>query len=249
MQQVLRQMFKLKAILHPDFEQLNDFIRSLPEVFNREGTVLYKGRNELRQYRIAGYDLVVKSFKRPHLINRIVYGFLRPSKAERSYQYALKLLKTGFKTPQPVGFVTCRKGICFEKSYYISLKSTCSFTYKDFNHRSFQRQDEILKAIALFTARLHESGFLHKDYSAGNILFDDTTEKIPIEIIDLNRIVFRKVNMEDGCKNFERLPGSDDMLTLMGTIYAKSRGFDPETCVSKIKKYVQTELDARQKRC
>lgn len=242
-------MSKLRTILHPDFEELNDFIRSLPELFNREGTVLYKGRNELRQYRIAGYDLVVKSFKRPHLINRIVYGFLRPSKAERSYQYALKLLKAGFKTPQPVGFVTSRKGICFDKSYYISLKSTCPFTYKDFNNHSFQRQDEILKAIALFTARLHESGFLHKDYSAGNILFNDITKEISIEIIDLNRIVFKKVNMENGCKNFERLPGNDDMLTLLGTTYAKARGFDPEICVRKIKKYVQIEVDARQKRC
>lgn len=222
-------------------------MQSLPTHFSKEGTVIYKGRNELRKYQVAGYELVVKSYKRPNLINRIAYGFLRSSKAERAYRYALKLIKAGFNTPAPIGFTTCRRGLWFDQSYSVTLKSACPYTYRDFDKQAFARQDEILKAIALFTARLHEAGFLHKDYSAGNILFDDTQEEIPIEIIDLNRIIFRKVGMNAGCKNFERLPGSDLMLTTMGLTYAKARGFDPESCIRKIKRHVQIELEAREK--
>lgn len=241
-------MFKQKTIIHSDFEQLSPFIQNLPNHFDQEGTVIHKGRNELRLFEVNGYHLVVKSYKLPHIINQIIYGFLRPSKAERAYLYALKLLKAGFSTPKPVGYVTCHQGILLGKSYSVTLKSDLPYTYKDFSNQTFGRQDEILKSIALYTAHLHEAGFLHKDYSAGNILFDDRPNEIPIEIIDLNRIIFRKIKMQKGCKNFERLPGSDDMLNIMGTTYAKARGYDPETCIKLIKKYVQIELEARKRR-
>lgn len=236
-----------KIVIHPDFEVLREFVQSLPSCFDHEGTVIYKGRNELRHYNIQGYELIVKAYKRPPFINRIAYGFLRSSKAERAYLYALKLLKSGLKTPKPVGFATCRHRLLFDKSFSISLKSNCPYTYKDLSVKRFSRHDDIIKAIAIFTARLHEAGFLHKDYSAGNILFDDTAKEIAIEIIDLNRITFTKVGLEKGCRNFERLPATDDTLSLMGTTYANARGFDPDTCVRIIKKYVQIELIKRLK--
>ncbi|MDR2919348.1 MAG: hypothetical protein LBV72_08305 [Tannerella sp.] len=236
-----------KTVIHPNFEVLREFIQSIPFRFDHEGTVIYKGRNELRHYSIQGYELIVKAYKRPVFINRIAYGFLRSSKAERAYRYALKLLKAGFKTPEPVGFITCRQRLLFDKSFSISLKSNCPYTYKDLSAEKFSRYDEIINAIVLFTARFHEAGFLHKDYSAGNILFDDTTKEIAIEIIDLNRITFTKVGLEKGCRNFERLPAKDDTLSLMGTTYAKARGFDPDTCIRIIKKYIQIELKKRLK--
>jgi len=240
-------MLKQKTIIHPDFEHLRHFIQNLPYQFHKAGITIHEGRNELRLYEVDGYSLVVKSYKRPHILNRIIYGFIRASKAERAYRYGLKLLNTDFNTPQPVGYVTCRRGLLLDKSYSVTIKSDLPYTFKDFSKQTFKRQDEILKSIALYTARLHEAGFLHKDYSAGNILFDDIPNKIPIEIVDLNRIIFRKVNMRKGCKNFERLPGNDHMLNIMATTYAKARGYDAETCFKLIKKYVQIELETRKK--
>lgn len=32
--------------------------------------------------------------------------------------------------------------------------------------------------------------------------------------------------MEEGCKNFERLPGTHEMFVVLADEYAKSRGFD-----------------------
>ncbi len=221
--------------VHPDFKELESFVCRLPERFHKEGTCIYKGRNELRIFEEKGYQLVVKSYKRPNLFNRIAYGFLRSSKAERAYRYGLLLVEKGFGTPTPVGFVTCRQGLFFENSYSISLQSACPYTFRDFGKRDFERWKEILEAIAILTARLHDSGILHKDYSAGNILFDDSQEIIPVEIVDLNRMRFGHVSREEGCRNFERIRLTDCMFDVLGYAYAKERGFDPDTCIKEIK--------------
>ena len=81
---------------------------------------------------------------------------------------------------------------------------------------------------------MHECGYLHRDYSAGNILFDDDKPQITVEVIDLNRMSLRKVGLDAGCENFNRLPGSKDMLQRMAESYAVARGFDKQTCVDKI---------------
>ena len=115
-------------VIHPDFKNLEEFIVSIPERFQRnEGTVIHQGRNELRKMEYNGKEYVIKSFHSPHLINRFVYGIFRPSKAKRSYDHAEMLLKIGVGTPQPVGYMNIRSGLLFDKSYYISLLSTCPY--------------------------------------------------------------------------------------------------------------------------
>lgn len=236
-----------RVYVNPDYSHLADFIKTLSVHFkNGEGTVIYKGRNELREFEKDGVNLVVKSFCTPNIINRIVYGLFRSSKAERSYRYAEMFLKSGIGTPVPVGYYTERAGLLFSKSYYVCLKSECPYTYRDFKIRTFPRCTEILQTIGRITARIHEAGYLHNDYSAGNILFRDDREQIEVEVIDLNRMSFGKVDMVKGCKNFERLPGTDEMLSVLATTYAEVRGFDPETCSRLIKQYVEIEEKKRE---
>lgn len=225
-----------------EYEDLKSFVKVLPVYFkNGEGKVIYKGRNELREFHYKGKDLVVKSFCKPNFINQIVYGLLRSSKAQRSYEYADMFLKAGIGTPRPIGYYTERFGLLFTRSYYVCLKSECPYTYRDFKTHDFSRSKEIFYAIAETTARMHEKGYLHKDYSAGNILFRDDREKIGIEIIDLNRMSFGTIDMEKGCKNFERLPSTDEQLTLLANRYAELRGFDPATCFRLMRQYIDLE--------
>ena len=220
------------------YEELTYFVKVMPRLFRYEkGELIYKGRNELRAFHYKGIDMVVKSFQTPNWVNRIVYGLFRSSKAERSYRYADMLLKSGIGLPRPVGYYTERYLLFFTRSYYVSLKSLCPYTYYDLVKRDFPNRDEILRAIARTTARMHECGYLHKDYSRGNILFRESDKGVEIEIIDLNRIRFRKIGLEEGCKNFERLPGTDDMLAVLADEYAKARGFDADECLKQIKRY------------
>ncbi len=219
------------VFINPEYSQLKDYMEQLPTLWdNGEGKVIYKGRNELREMKFEGITLVVKSFHRPNFINRLVYGVIRPSKAYRSYHYAQMLLDKGIGTPAPVAYYTQRNGLFFNRSFYVCLKSECPYTYAHLMSGNYPNQERILKAIAQVTAQIHELGWIHRDYSRGNILFQDTLEKVKIEIIDLNRIRFQKVGMEEGCKNFKRLLGTPEMLRIMAEEYAQARGFDAEKC-------------------
>ena len=225
-----------KMNIHTNFQELSLFIYNLPTQFDKEGEVIYKGRNQLKKYTVAGHELIVKSYRRPIFINRIIYGLLRASKAQRSYEYALKFLNAGIGSPFPVGFINVKRSFLLDTSYFISLKSECNFQYSDFKKQKFEHEQEILEAIGRTTAIMHEHGFLHKDYSAGNILFRDEIP-VPIEIIDLNRMRFCKIDMQTGCKNFERLPGSAGMFSTMGKAYANHRNMDEKECVLLIEKF------------
>lgn len=222
----------------PQYAWIRDFVSVLPIVFSGRGTEIYKGRNELREFELNGQKMVVKSYRIPHLLNRVVYRFFRESKAKRSFRYAQMLRKIGVGTPAPVAYCSTGSWLLFGHSYFVSLKSECPNTYRDFGGCTFERQEDILRAIAATTAVLHENGFLHKDYSAGNILFGENADGgIDVEIIDLNRMSFGKVSMEAGCKNFERLPGTHEMFEVLADEYAKRRGFDRQKCLELIEKY------------
>lgn len=225
-----------RIFVNPEFKEFFSFMQALPSYFKSGGMTIYKGRNELKLFEWGGRELVVKSYQLPHIINRIAYNSFRSSKARRSYRYAEMLRRIGVGTPQPVGFYSTGTWLLFGSSYFVSLKSECPYTYRDFATHTFKHKEEILRAIARTTAALHEHGILHKDYSAGNILFTDEADNIKVEIIDLNRIRFGKVDMEEGCKNFERLPGTHEMFVILADEYAKSRGFDARKCLELIEK-------------
>lgn len=208
------------------------------------GELIYDGRNQLRLFEMGGERLVVKSFKVPNLINRVAYGLLRSGKAQRSYENALLLEGLGIGTPRPVAYITFRDGLLFSRSYYVSLESECPYTYKDlFLEKDIPFMDEVLERIGSVTARLHESGWLHKDYSRGNLLFQKTPEGILLEIVDLNRMRKGKVSMREGCRNFERLPMTEEMRQVVASAYALGRGFDVEACKDLMRFYRLRQKD------
>lgn len=231
-------------VVHPDYENLRAFVASVHERFRRnEGVVIHKGRNELRQMEYGGRQYIVKSFCRPHIINRFVYGIFRASKAKRSYDYAEIYQKIGVGTPQPVGYLNVRRGLLFDRSYYISCLSTCPYVYADLFERKFEYEEEVLRAVGRTTAILHEHGYAHKDYGRENILFEKTPDGIKLEIVDLNRMHIGHISMKTGCKNFERLPASPQMHRWMAEEYAKVRGFDAEKCFELMVAYRTPQED------
>ena len=219
-----------KIFCNPSTPQHAEFIERLPEIFDTEGEVIYQGRNVLKRFVNEGQHIIVKSYCDAVWFNRIVYRFFRAPKAQRSYEYAELLLGLGVGSPLPVGYNIQYRGLMIGRSFFACLESECPYTYRDFRKHSFANEKDILLAIADTTAKLHENGVIHKDYSAGNILFGTFDDKVKVEIIDLNRIRFEKVGMEEGCRNFDRLPGSPEALRIMSDEYARLRGFDPDAC-------------------
>lgn len=226
---------RFRQNIAPDFAALSSFVASLPEIFERgEGEIIYDGRNQLRRFIVDGHRLIVKSFRIPNLLNRIAYGWLRASKAQRSFEYADMLREAGIGSPAPVAWLTERVplalpfcGSLLTRSYYVCLESTLPYSYKDIIAGALAPDVErcALEAIARTTARLHNHGWLHKDYSRGNILFGPTADgSIAVEIIDLNRLRFGAVSLEAGLANlFERLPATPEQHSIMERAYREAR--------------------------
>ena len=229
--------------VNPDYKVVEPFIASLPERFAKgEGEVIYKGRNEIRKMNFSGYNLVIKAFTTPNIINRFAYGIIRGSKAKRSYLNAKSFLEIGVGTPIPIGYLDTRKGLLLDKSYYVSLLSECENSYMSLFDENENLQEAVCREIGRITAKLHNKGFLHKDYSRGNILFKVCQSgEIALDIVDLNRMRFGNVDMKDGCKNFERLPATPQMQRWFAIEYASARNFNEDECFSLIEKFRKQE--------
>lgn len=228
--------------VNPDCQELTEFVRSVPDRFHRqEGVVIYRGRNELRKMTYQGQDFVVKSFRRPNCINRWVYGTFRPSKARRSFEHANLLTAAGIGTPRPIGYIELRRHWEFDESYYITAMSSCPYTYEELFRRPFANEDDIIRAVALTTARMHDQGYAHKDYGRGNILFNPKPDGVQIEIVDLNRMDIGPIDLKKGCKNLERLPATPHMHRILAETYAKARGLDEEACYKWMVAYRSTQ--------
>ena len=221
----------MKIVSNPQLAQFSDFIQSVPVQFDKGGTVIYKDRNEIRVFDVNGSPLNVKRFKTPILFNRLIYTFFRPSKAKRSFQYALKLIEKGIETPQPVAYILIKKWGLLYDSYYISRHADYNRTFYEFGKGGVEGREHILNVFAVFTADLHEKGVLHKDYSPGNILFKEENGAVMFSLVDINRLRLGDVPVHKGCLNFVRLWGQQPFFEIVVRKYAEIRGADPEACL------------------
>ncbi len=169
-------------------KQIGDFERWT------DGEIIDARRNILR----LTEGVVVKQFKTPNILRGIWYGWFGTSKARRSYENAIQL---GSLTPAPIAYCEVRYCGILRESWYACQQSSCLYTFNDLiDNPLFPHREQILHSIGHFTAQLRAMGVWHRDYSGGNILFNEDGSKI--EIIDLNRIRWRK---HVPGKPFERL--------------------------------------------
>lgn len=186
-----------------------------------EGEVIFARRNTLR----LTDGVVVKQFATPNLLRGLWYGLFAKSKAQRSYQYALRLQGL---TPAPVAYRELRVCGVLRESWYACLESECTHTFNELiGAPDFPQRSDILKSIGRFTATLHKQGILHGDYSGGNILFNDDGSRV--EVIDLNRLRFCKhLSREQRLRNFERLNIDREALRTIAAAYALQMHEDAE---------------------
>jgi len=217
-------------VIHPDYTCYADFIDRLPDIFHTEGETIYKSRNEIKVFDVNGIKINVKQYKVPIFINRIIYTFFRATKAYRAYNYAFKLLSKGIETPLPIAYMIFKKTGLIHQCYFISLQSPYERNMYEFGKGSLKGRETIIQRLAQYTAQLHESGIYHKDFSPGNILFQQTDNEVNFLLVDINRMQFGPVSIEKGCANFARLWGGDEMFNLLAREYAVARNADTGDC-------------------
>lgn len=227
----------MKIVINQKYSSLNSFVENLPNIFNDQGEIIYKERNILKSYSIDGYDIVVKRFKKPHLINRIAYTFFRSSKAKRSYEYALKLLELGVDTPAPIAYIEQYKCGLLTHGYLISIYEKEYSIIRDLMD-GIQIDDDLLKALALYIANLHQNGVLHLDISPGNLLYKRVGDDVQFTAVDINRMQFiNDISTEMRYKNFNRLSENSEVLTKIAKYYAAATNLDEQEAIQKIIKY------------
>ena len=224
-------------MINPKYEYLREYVERIPEDFETLGTVIHSGRNLIKMIKVDGLDINVKRYAIPPLINRIAYAFFRPSKGKRAFVYPEKLLEKGFESPCPIAYIEETKMGLIGHSYFMSIQSPYRYNFCQFGNADIESCADVVTAFAEFTARLHEAGILHLDYSPGNILYDKIGEEYHFSLVDINRMHFGEVDIKKGCANFARLWGQTPFFILLGKEYARSRKMDEEECVRLILHY------------
>ncbi|MGM9759502.1 MAG: lipopolysaccharide kinase InaA family protein [Parabacteroides sp.] len=216
----------MKCCLNPVFSVLSSFVEQLPQRFSHEGRVIYRARNEIRVFEQEGLQLNAKRYQVPIWINRLIYTFIRKSKAQRAYEYAFELKRRGFHTADPVAYLLFYQGGLLHRSYFVSLQLQAVPLY-DWVKLSPDVAQERYRALGRFVGDLHEAGVYHADFSPGNVLYEVVDGNPRFYLIDINRMRFGNISFRKGCANFARLWGSEEAFAWMAESYAERRGFNP----------------------
>jgi hypothetical protein len=209
-----------KAVLNS--KEVLGFIKE----FNSDSGILFGDgqRNKIKLFELEGKTINIKSFKIPHLINKIAYKYFRKSKARRSFEYATILLEKGIGTPHPIAFFENYDTVGLKDSYYVSEHLQCDLTFRELVEiPDFADHDTILRQFTAFSFDLHEKGIEFLDHSPGNTLIKKTIEgNYDFFLVDLNRMDFHdKMDFDLRMKNLSHLTPKKEMIAIMSNEYSK----------------------------
>ncbi|MDD4854863.1 MAG: lipopolysaccharide kinase InaA family protein [Sulfuricurvum sp.] len=228
---------KISLTTPHQYEHLSSSFESIQKIFATDNNSIHKARNELKVIEIEGIKTVIKSFKIPHLLNRVVYTFFRKSKAYKSYHNALRLKELNISTPEPIALIEFFESGLLEESYFISEFFDYDFTIRTPLLEPLEDREAIFTAFAAYTYGLHQKGVWHLDYSPGNILIKRVEGGYQFSIVDINRMEFREISPLQGCENFNKLWASDEELEIMGREYARLCGFNVAVTIAEMKRH------------
>ena len=218
---------------NPKFSNLSDILNEIFVNFNFKGKILVNGqRNAIKLFEVEGITLNIKSFKRPNLINKIVYRYFRKSKARRSFEFASKLMEMQIGTPQPVAFFENYDFVGLKESYYACEHLENVFEFREIvQNEAFENRDFIIRKFTQFTFEMHEKGIEFLDHSPGNtLIYKNTDGSYSFFLVDLNRMQFHEtIDFKTRMKNLSKITHKKDMIAVMSNEYAKLSNGDETT--------------------
>ena len=227
----------MKYELNKRLESHESLLLQIKKIFSENGELVYKKRNEIKN--ITFNDLVwnVKSFRVPNLLNKVVYTFFRESKAKRSYRYSQKISEF---VPEPLGYVEYYRFGLLNESYFVSKSFHYDLTIREilFDYDPIEKE-KILKAFAKFSYALHEAGICHLDYSPGNILIKREEAEYVFKIVDINRMQFGEMTIQQRAKNFARVWLKDEDMKTIIKEYTVLASYDYDKMVKMALEYSQ----------
>jgi hypothetical protein len=209
-------------VVHSKFEHLKPQLEKLINDFAGVGEFVTQGeRNIIKKVVIDGNTFNIKSFKKPSFFQGLVYQYLRKTKAKRSFVYASKLIECSINTPYPIAYSEMFS-FGLKESYYVSEHIDYDFDFRDLIHNpKYPHRVEILKQFTAFSFKLHENNVNFLDHSPGNTLIKDRGDGCyDFYLIDLNRMRFEPLSLDERMKNLRRLWLSKTMINIIADEYA-----------------------------
>lgn len=232
-------------------DALREFMQILPSIFEKEGTLLFKSRNTVKKFVLSdGMEVVVKKYKTPIFIQRVVYTYFRKSKAERAYLNAAELMRRGIDTPLNLAWAFESHNKLFHTGYFVSdVNDSPAIENELCIGETFNKA--MAEDFAQFVALLHSKGIIHKDLNCTNVIYRPESEgNYEFSLIDNNRMKFYKEGKEPSEKecmeNLTLFTRDLEVLHLVALYYTISRGWEREM-VDKILK-VKVNHDKNRKR-
>ena len=218
------------AQYHPNFSKYKTQIENCITHFTSSGKDFVIGkRNAIKLFELGNEVISIKSFKKPNIINKIVYRYFRKSKARRSFEFASKLMEMQIGTPQPVAFFENYDFIGLKESYYACQHLENVFEFREIvQNEAFENRDFIIRKFTEFTFEMHEKGIEFLDHSPGNTLIRKNTDgSYSFFLVDLNRMKFHEsLDFKTRMKNLSKITHKKDMIVVMSNEYAKLSGED-----------------------
>lgn len=209
----------------PTYHNLEKEITQSLEKFSTSGELLVAGkRNTIKLFPVNEVlTLNIKSFKKPFLLNQIIYGYFRKSKARRSFEYASLLLEKEIGTPRPIAFKENTSVLGLLDSYYVCEHINCDLTYRELVETDYPDSENILRQFVHFTYKMHQNGIEFKDHTPGNTLIKNNHDgSYRFYLVDLNRMSFHTaMPFHTRMSNLSKITPKKEMVAIMSNEYAK----------------------------
>lgn len=234
-------------IIDKDYLKYNHKIEKIIKEFENESYfTIKKGRNTIKITEIGNTKIVIKSFKVPNLLNKIIYTFFRKSKALRSFQYAKKLLKRGINTPIPIAVFETKKNFFIDRTFYVCEHIDYDFTFKEFISSKYNFK-KVLEEFSKFCYKLHQNNINFLDNTPGNTLIKHNNHSFDFFLVDLNRMKFEKMSFKKRMKNLSMLTVDNDIILEISKIYSKMIHVEPNIIYKEIN-FFKTKFQNKLKR-
>lgn len=154
-----------------------------PDVITREKTLKESG--SVAAFLCGSGQYFCKIYKYRRFFHSLKRTFRTP-RAFRCFSGAQLLAEHGFQTPEPVAAAVCYRWIIPRHQLLItrSLPENTVYLDKAVKEADPQTAGELLCAVTVFTAKLHQAGFAHGDMSLRNIYLADNGKSFGL--IDLD---------------------------------------------------------------
>lgn len=242
----------MKKIFHPDYEYLQPQFDSLLENFKTSGELIgSEKRNVIKVFTVGDFSVNIKSFKKPNLLNAFIYGYIRKSKAQRSFEYAQILLNKGIGTPQPFAYYENKTVKGLEESYYFSLQQDVDLMFRNLIFEpNYPNREEIIKQSANFFFTIHNLGIEFIDNTAGNTLIKKVGDnEYNFYLVDLNRMSFHdELSLNQRVKNIAKLTNDSYINKVFSEAYAPLYGIESDVFYALLMKESNNFLDSFNRR-